>query len=42
MAEENGWWEITFTVEPDDVDLEHIAHKILEGYTEGVICKREE
>lgn len=32
-----GWWKIEFTVEPTDIDLEHIAKLIKEGYTEGEI-----
>jgi len=44
MAKKRGWWKITFTVEPNypyEVDLEHIAKKIKEGYTEGEIVESE-
>ena len=34
----DGWWKITFTgEEPNDIDLEHVAGLIKEGYTEGEI-----
>lgn len=41
MAKERGWWEIKFTVEPNDVDLEHIAELIKQGYTNGEIVEDE-
>ena len=34
-------WALGTTVEPDDVDLEHIVELIKEGYVEGEICKSE-
>lgn len=39
MAKKQGWWKITFTTEPSETDLEHIAELIKEGYTEGEISK---
>ena len=41
MAKERGWWDINFTVEPSEMDLEHIARSIREGCTGGEICKEE-
>ena len=38
MSKERGWWKITYTVEPDEIDLEHIAELIKDGYTEGEIA----
>ncbi len=37
MAKKSGWWKIEFTVEPNEVDLEHISKLVKEGYTEGEI-----
>jgi hypothetical protein len=37
-----GWWEITFTIEPDEITLEHIAELIKDGYTEGEMSVFEE
>ena len=42
MAKESGWWNIDFTVEPDDYDLEHIAELIKEGFTSGEIVETEQ
>jgi len=39
MAKERGWWSINFTVEPNESDLEHIAHLVKEGFTSGEICE---
>ena len=36
-----GWWNITFTIEPNDCDLEHIAEKIKEGYTSGEMIQED-
>lgn len=33
-----GWWSINYTVEPNKIDLEHIATLIKAGYTSGEIC----
>jgi hypothetical protein len=41
MAKERGWWKIEFTVEPNEVDLDHIAWAITEGYVEGEIVMNE-
>ena len=32
-----GWWEINFTIEPNEIDLEHIAELIKQGFTSGQI-----
>jgi len=37
-----GWWEISYTIPPNDCDLEHIAGLIKEGYTSGDILQEEE
>lgn len=44
MANKTGWWTLTISedCEPDDVDLEHIAEMIKQGYTEGEIVGTEE
>ena len=42
MAKERGWWEITFSVEINDGDLEHIIKLVSEGYTSGEIACNEE
>lgn len=44
MASENGWWELKTTTETNQVDLDHIAELIKEGYTSGEIvgCDEEE
>jgi len=34
-------WVLGITVEPDEVDLEHVFQMIEEGYVEGEICKSE-
>ena len=39
MAKTRGWWTLTTTVEPDEVDLEHIARLIKKGFTSGEICE---
>lgn len=41
MASESGWWQIKYTVEPDETDLAHIAQLIKEGYTDGEIVANE-
>lgn len=38
MAAESGWWTLTTTVELDDVDREHIAKQIEDGFTSGQIA----
>lgn len=37
MAAQQGWWNLTTTVEPSEADLEHIADMIKDGFTEGQI-----
>ncbi len=39
MAKERGWWKLETTVEPNEVDLEHITNSIKEGFTEGEIVE---
>jgi hypothetical protein len=41
MAKESGWWELTTTIELDDIDLDHIVEMIKQGYTSGEICEDE-
>lgn len=33
--EKTGWWKITYTIAPNEIDLEHIANEIQKGFTEG-------
>lgn len=51
MANQSGWWQFEYhstdsdtdePIELTDVDLEHIAELIKDGYTEGEIVKDEE
>ena len=37
-----GWWRIEYTIKPDDIDLEHIAELIKQGFTQGEILKVDE
>lgn len=37
-----GWWKITYTIEPDENTLEHIAELIKEGYTQGEMIVHDE
>jgi len=45
MANKSGWWTIEYKneheeeIELDDVDLDHIAELVKEGFTEGEILK---
>lgn len=39
MAKKSGWWSIDFTVDPNQVDLDHIAECIKKGYTSGEIVE---
>lgn len=39
MAKNKGWWTLTTTTEPNEVDLEHIAEMIKQGYTSGEITE---
>ena len=36
---QTGWWHITYTIEPNEIDLEHIATQIKEGYLQGQIVQ---
>ena len=36
-----GWWDITFTIEPNDTDLQHIAEQIKQGFTSGQIIQED-
>ena len=42
MAKERGWWTLITTVDPDEVDIEHIAEMVRQGFTAGEINKTEE
>jgi len=42
MAQEQGWWKLETTAEPNEMDLEHIAEMIKQGFTSGEIVKDEE
>ena len=33
------WWEITFTGDPTETDLEHVAGLIREGFTSGQLIE---
>ena len=37
----NGWWTLDTTITPNDIDLEHIAGLIKEGYTSGEIIQED-
>jgi hypothetical protein len=37
-----GWWKITYTIEPNETDLEHITSLIKQGYIEGEMIHHEE
>ena len=37
-----GWWKITYTIEPNEVDLEHITGLIKQGYIEGEMVQEDE
>jgi len=39
MATQYGWWTVTFSVDPDDATLEHVAELIEEGYREGQVVQ---
>ena len=41
MAKERGFWNLNTTTEPNDLDKEHIADQIKEGFTSGEICEDE-
>lgn len=42
MAKERGWWTLETTTQLSDVDRDHIARLIVEGYVAGEICEEEE
>lgn len=35
MAKERGWWELTYTTEPSETDVEHVAALVRDGYSGG-------
>lgn len=37
MAKERGWWNLETTVELSDVDRDHVAEMIKQGYAGGEI-----
>ena len=36
-----GWWKIDYTIEPNEIDLEHIAEEIKKGNDQGEILQEE-
>ena len=36
------WWDITFTGDPTDDDLEHVAELIKQGFTSGQLINDED
>ena len=37
-----GWWKIDYTIEPNDIDLEHIAEEIKKGNEQGEIIQEDD
>ena len=37
-----AWWEITFTGDPTEDDLEHVARAIRQGFTSGQLTEADE
>ena len=37
-----GWWKITYNIEPNETDLEHIAGLIKQGFIEGEMVQEDE
>ncbi len=37
-----GWWEIKYSIEPNEIDLEHIADLIKDGFTSGQMVQEVE
>jgi len=37
-----GWWKIDYTIEPNEIDLEHIAEEIKKGNDQGEIIQEED
>jgi len=37
-----GWWKIDYTIEPNEIDLEHIAEEIKKGNDQGEIIQEDE
>ena len=42
MAKEYGYWNLETTTELNDLDREHIASLIEQGFTNGEVCENEE
>lgn len=42
ISYKNGSWKLSCTIEPNDVDLEHITRLIGEGYNQGEIIQQVE
>ena len=38
----SGWWELNSTIELNNVDREHIARLIKDGYTEGELIQEDD
>jgi len=41
MELETGWWTLKTTIEINDIDRQHIANLIMEGYKEGELIHEE-
>jgi len=39
VAKQAGWWSLDCDVEPNNIDLRHIAKLIIDGCTSGEICQ---
>ena len=37
-----GWWKIDYTIEPNDIDLEHIAEEVKKGNEQGEIIQEDD
>lgn len=37
----NGWWKIESTIELNDIDREHIARLIAQGFNEGEVIQED-
>jgi len=41
MANDSGWWKLKTTVKPNQIDLDHIAEMVKQGYTSGEIVEED-
>jgi len=37
-----GWWKISFTLEPNKTDLDHISKLIKRGFIEGIMTQEDD